>query len=313
VLDTNNLNVGWTLLAPMPTPGGEGRGYGFDADTLIAGSHVAGKIYVVASNDWPLVSGEFLEYDIATDTWGDNLPELPTHRADLAGSYIPLCTSDPDDGLPGLWTFGGRVNESCDPPLGPTEYYSLACETACTPLTSINITGTTYLEIGELGTYTATIMPDDASAPVSLDWSNAASTPVTTYSWDMPGMYTVEITGTNCDGTAVVTDTMQVEVWAPCIPLTGAEISGPSSLIVGETGVYTVTFSPPDASEPIEILWSNGITDTPTAYMWNSPGIRTIDVTAANCEVVVQAEKDVEIIQNSFPIWMPLILKAQTK
>jgi hypothetical protein len=313
VLDTNNLAAGWTLLAPMPVPGGEGRAYGFDVDTLQVDSRVAGKIYVIAANDWPLPSGSFMEYDVPSDTWSVIPQDLPTPRADLAGSYVPLCTSDPNDGLPGLWTFGGRVNESCDPPLGPTEYYPLSCETACTGLTSIAITGTTYLEVGELGSYTASIMPEDASAPVSLDWSNGASTPETTYSWDLPGTYTVEITGTNCDGSAVVTGTLQVEVWAPCVPLTGAEISGPSSLVVGESGLYTVTLTPPEASQPIDILWSNGVTSTQSTYAWNAPGMKTIDVTAANCEVVVQDVMEVEVVQNVFPIWLPLIQKMQAR
>ena len=44
VLDTANLAAGWTLLAPMPTPGGEGRAYGFDSDTLKVNSPYQGKI-----------------------------------------------------------------------------------------------------------------------------------------------------------------------------------------------------------------------------------------------------------------------------
>jgi len=134
VLDTANLAAGWTVLAPMPTAGGEGRGYGFESDTLSVHAPWQGKLYVVASNDWAAVSSEVLEYDIATNTWSDTFPELPTPRADLAGTYVPLCSPDPNDGLPGMWTFGGRVNESCDPPLGPTEYYPMSCYSQCSIL-----------------------------------------------------------------------------------------------------------------------------------------------------------------------------------
>lgn len=309
VLDPANLAAGWTLLTPMPTPGGEGRGFGFDVDTLNLNAQVAGKLYVVASNDWPAPSGEFLEYDIASDTWRDDLPELPTPRADLAGSYVPLCTSDPDDGLPGLWTFGGRVNESCDPPLGPAEYYPLTCETTCTSLTGIEITGTTYIEIGEIGTYTASITPEDASAPVSLLWSNDGVTPVTTYTWNLPGEYTVVITGTNCDGSAVVTDSLKVEVWAPCVAVTGVEIDGPSSLLVDEPGLYTALLTPEEASEPIDIQWSNYLTGTQATYIWSTAGLKSISVVAANCGGTVDAEKTVEVIQTVFNAWIPWIVR----
>lgn len=309
VLDPANLAAGWTELAAMPAPGGEGRGFGFDSDTLNINLLVQGKLYVVAPNDWPGVSGEMLEYDIATDTWRNDLPELPTPRADLAGTYVPLCTSDPNDGLPGLWTFGGRINESCDPPLGPTEYYTLACDSVCIGLTDINIGGPSLREVGEVGVYSATIQPEDASAPVSLLWNNGETTPGTSYSWDLPGTYSVVITGTNCDGSAVVTDTVEVEVYAACIGLTGAEIDGPASLFVGETGMYTVTLTPADATLPIDILWGNGVTDTVAAYSWIEPGSYPVSVTASNCGGTVEAQPImVEVNRRMYPVWLPLIV-----
>jgi PKD repeat protein len=282
VLDTANLAVGWTLLAPMPAPGGEGRAFGFDSDTLNLNSPYQGKLYVVAPNDWPDVSGEVLEYDIATNTWRDDLPELPTPRADMAGSFVPLCTSDPYDGLPGLWTFGGRINESCDPPMGPTEYAPMVCDSVCTGLTDIAIGGPEQLLVGETGDYSATILPVDASAPVSLLWDNGETSPETSYTWDMPGSYTVVITGTNCDDTSVVTGTLVVDV--SCAALTGAEIDGPTNLLVGETGSYSVMFTPITATLPIDILWSNGITETQADYAWDEPGSYTVSVTASNCD-----------------------------
>jgi hypothetical protein len=283
VLDTANLAAGWTLLAPMPAPGGEGRGFGFDSDTLSANSPYEGKIYVVAPNDWPGVSGEVLEYDVASNTWRNDLPELPTPRADLAGTFVPLCTADPDDGLPGLWTFGGRVNESCDPPLGPVEYAPMICDSTCIPLSEVTIHGPEQLLVGETGIYSATILPIDASAPVSVTWSNGETTPEASYTWDEPGTYTVEITITNCDGSAVATDTLVVEVTATCTSLTGVEIEGPVELLVEETGLYSVTFSPLNATPPIDILWSNGITGTQATFSWNEPGLYDVSVTASNC------------------------------
>jgi hypothetical protein len=314
VLDPADLEAGWTVLAPMPIAGGEGRAYGFDSDTLEVSSPWQGKIYVVAANDWAAPSGEVLLYDIPTNTWRDDLPELPTPRADLAGSFIPICTEDANDGLPGLWTFGGRVNESCDPPLGPTEFYSLPCVDGCIPLTSVEITGSITITVGETGTYTGTTYPADASDPISLLWDNEAVTPVTTYTWDIPGEYTVEITATNCITPVVVTDTLVVNVVPACVPITGAVINGPDTLMVDETGLYTVTITPEDASEPIEYLWSNTITDTQSEYVWDTPGSKTVVVTLENCGVKLQAEKAVEVtgevIPQGLPVWLPLISRA---
>ena len=279
VLDTANLAAGWTLLAPMPIAGGEGRGFGFDSDTRNVNSPWQGKIYVVAANDWAAPSGEVMIYDIPTDKWRHDLPELPTPRADLAGTFVPLCTSNPDDGLPGLWTFGGRVDESCDPPLGPAEYYSLPCADGCIGFTSVAISGPVLLAVDEPGFYSATTYPADASNPVSLLWDNGAMTPENTYAWGAPGTFTVEITSTNCEGSAVVTDTLLIEVYQP---LTGAEIEGPASLLVGETGTFSVTLTPPEATPPFDILWSNGEVTPETTYSWDIPGTQIVEITAKN-------------------------------
>ena len=311
VLDTANLAAGWTQLAALPAPGGEGRGFGFDQDTLNIEASVQGKLYVVAANDWPDVSGAFWEYDIATNTWEVLLEGLPTPRADMAGSYVPLCTSDPNDGMPGLWTFGGRINESCDPPMGPTEYYSLACEEGCSELTGVLIDGPTLLAAGESGTYTSTAVPEDASAPATVEWSNGDTYPVTHYMWDVPGNYTVEITATNCEGSAVVTGTL--EVYVPCTPVDEASIDGPTSLDPGEIGTYTVSWTPITATLPVDILWSNLVTDTVSQYSWDDPGLHLVEVTVENCGGAVSASLEVQVIQTHFPVWLPLLVKAEAR
>jgi hypothetical protein len=182
-----------------------------------------------------------------------------------------------------LWTFGGRINESCDPPLGPTEYAPMVCDSVCNPLTDVVISGPEQLLVGETGVYTATILPVNATAPVSLEWDNGKTTPEITHTWDAPGMYTVVITSTNCDDSAVVTDTLVVEVTPSCTPLTGAEIAGPAELLVDEIGSYSVTLTPIGATLPFDILWSNSITDTQANFSWNEPGLYDVSVTASNC------------------------------
>lgn len=126
-LDLSNLNAGWITLASLPVPTGEGRGFGFGADTLTGNLQVGeGKLYVVGGGDWPSESAEVLEYDIISGSWSQDFPELLSARRDHAGVYIPLCTEDSQDGMPGMWVFGGRQGSDTPPYLDP-EYFPMPC------------------------------------------------------------------------------------------------------------------------------------------------------------------------------------------
>jgi hypothetical protein len=108
VLDTADPGAGWTALASMPVATAEGRGIGFDSDTLGLNEPGPGYLYVAGGGDWPDGSAEVMEYDIAANVWSQGFPDLINFRSSTAGTFVPLCTSDPDDGLPGMWIFGGR-------------------------------------------------------------------------------------------------------------------------------------------------------------------------------------------------------------
>jgi hypothetical protein len=127
VLDTANLAAGWTTLAPMPVASGEGQGFGFDTTSGV-GPAWENKVYVVGGGDWPSQIAEVMEYDVATNTWNQAFPDLNQARRDHAGVFIPLCTPDPNDGLPGMWVFGGRIT-SDSPPFGDAEFQPLTCAT----------------------------------------------------------------------------------------------------------------------------------------------------------------------------------------
>lgn len=132
-LDTANLAAGWQTLSPLPVPTAEGRGFGFDSDTLGL-NQMAGRLYIAGGGDWPDISREAMEYFVATDTWNQSFPDLNDRRVNNAGTYIPIDTPNPHDGLPGLWVFGGRSENGCDPPYGATEYYPLPVAGECSVL-----------------------------------------------------------------------------------------------------------------------------------------------------------------------------------
>ncbi len=67
-----------------------------------------------------------------------------------------------------------------------------------------------------------------------------------------------------------------------CTPVSGAGVSGPQMLAVGEAGTYTASFTPSDASAPVTFAWSNGSVGPSASYQWSQPGSYTIAVTATN-------------------------------
>jgi hypothetical protein len=538
VLDTTNPGAGWMPVAPLPVPTAEGRGFGFDVDTLGPLAPWHGKLYIAGGGDWPDISREAMEYDIGADTWDLSFPDLNDRRVNNAGTFVPLCTPDPNDGLPGMWVFGGRSENGCDPPYGATEFYPLSCTAECslllvdddwdfdaatgendggrpyytstldflglsynlwdtvdmgtptagdmaaydvviwftgydwiTPispteevelmayledggnlfmssqeqewafpgstimsdyfwvdsvsedviltgtvggpadplfsglgpydmdrpdqwhaywptgfdqgpyddevyvkaggfepmiyvdssepnstrymsdtfktlylgfpfewipdlgdrrefmitalqdwfgctlpcieLAAVPISGSDVVLPGEEGTYSVTLEPPNASEPIDVVWSNGETGVSATYSWAEPGTYTVAVTGTNCYGAAVVTDTFEVTV--PCVELSGATIAGPDALAPGETGTYSVTLEPPNATEPIDIAWSNGETGYTTAYSWTVPGDYTIVVTGTNCvgTGVVTGTLPVAVAEPMFYVYLPVVVKDQ--
>ncbi len=133
-LDTNNIPAGWVARTSMPVASGEGRGFGFDADTFTeAPIPWDGHIYLAGGGAWPNSSAEAMEYLTGPDTWNQAFADLNQARRDHAGVFVPLCTPNPDDGLPGLWVFGGRMT-SDNPPYADPEYYPLECAATCNVL-----------------------------------------------------------------------------------------------------------------------------------------------------------------------------------
>jgi hypothetical protein len=133
VFDPANPGAGWTAVTPMPVASAEGRGFGFDSDTLGINSPWGDKIYVAGGGDWSANTVEVMEYDAALDYWNQAFPDLINARRDHAGVFVPLCTADPTDGLPGMWVFGGQAGAD-NPPYAPTEYYPMECPQVCNVL-----------------------------------------------------------------------------------------------------------------------------------------------------------------------------------
>ena len=182
-----------------------------------------------------------------------------------------------------MWTFGGRVNESCDPPLGPVEYAPMLCDSLCTGLTDVAIGGPEQLLVGETGIYSATILPIDATAPVTLLWDNGGTTPEITYTWDLPGEYTVVITATNCEGASVVTDTFTVSV--SDVPISGLSAVNDSPTALGMTTTLTATL---ESGTNVVYTWDLGdgtvAEGAVVSHVYPAADVYTAVVTATNAQ-----------------------------
>lgn len=133
-LDIANIAAGWTLHPDLPFIIGEGQGFHVPYQPGIPVSFMR-KMAIAGGGEWPNQSSEALLYDIPTDIWNAGFPDLNQARRNHAGVCIPLTTDDPDDGLPGFWVFGGRVDLD-DPPFGLPEYYSIPWIPSPTPAVS---------------------------------------------------------------------------------------------------------------------------------------------------------------------------------
>jgi PKD repeat protein len=157
----------------------------------------------------------------------------------------------------------------------------MACESACTGLTDVAISGPAQLSAGETGVYTASILPVDATAPVYLQWSNGRTTPEVTYTWDLPGVYTIVITATNCDGASVVTDSHTVAV--SDLPIAGLSAANDSPTPLGEPTAFTAIIT---AGTNVAFTWNFGDgtfgSGAAITHTYAAVGSYTAIVTAAN-------------------------------
>jgi hypothetical protein len=148
----------------------------------------------------------------------------------------------------------------------------------CVPLEAVTATGPLHLPAGITGLYTATHEPPSATLPVDYTWDNGDEGPTSTYSWTIPGVHSLHVTGTNDCGQAG--HTLGVHIF--CQPPTGLSISGTELLLVEAAGTFTATYEPPTASLPLTLTWDNGGIGPSAVYSWTVPGVYAVTATAKN-------------------------------
>jgi hypothetical protein len=182
----------------------------------------------------------------------DGLRELNAGESQLyTASYTPISATLPvtiawDNGsigptaayrwtLPGIYTITAIAVNPCGGPVTGT-----FTVTVSQPVEAVEIDGPSNLNVGKSQLYTASYAPITATLPVTITWDNGSTGPTAAYSWTTSGVYTITATAVNpCGGP--VTGTFTVTV---CQPLETATVNGPLSLTVGESGIFTATYTP---------------------------------------------------------------------
>ncbi|MBN1177691.1 MAG: hypothetical protein JXD18_00645, partial [Anaerolineae bacterium] len=210
------------------------------------------------------------------------------------GSYEPLVYSD--NGEPSATRYDGGAFKSMylafpfewlpnvadrAELMGTVLQEWFGCELPCIGVEGVAVDGPPEVQIGQSGTFTATVEPGHANEPVEITWSNGTTATTSVYNWEEPGWHTVAVTATNCYGGAAASATYDVLV--TCDAVTIATISGPTELALYEQGTFEVAVAPPTATVPVDVLWSNGATTTSTTYSFATPGVHTLAVTVTNC------------------------------
>lgn len=172
---------------------------------------------------------------------------------------------------------------------------SVVSATRTVEIVGASIDGPLESRVGLSDTLTATVNLLDDSQPITYTWEVSGQPPLThtggltdtlTALWTEPGNQLITMTATN--GAEVVSATHTVAVNMPLQTLT---LSGPDSGAVQMVYTYTAQVEPVNAAQPITYTWqvegqppithTDGVSDS-LSLSWESPGMKTITVTAAN-------------------------------
>jgi len=109
----------------LPSAYAEGRAQGFDSTSGF--SDLAGKVVFTGGGQWPGHTADVWIYDPSSDTYDLGFPDMQYARRNHADAFVPMTSSDPNDGLPGLWVFGGYAGADT-PPYAAVEFFTLAID-----------------------------------------------------------------------------------------------------------------------------------------------------------------------------------------
>jgi hypothetical protein len=103
------------------------------------------------------------------------------------------------------------------------------------------------------------------------------------------------------------------EFWNP-IPITGVNISGPITGTVSAPITFTASITPANATPNFLYLWTPepeaGQLTQVASFVWLTPGVQTITVSALNAANVVTDTFVISIEAITYPVYLPLIARS---
>jgi hypothetical protein len=212
---------------------------------------------------------------------------------------------------------------------------------APTPLSTLDLAGSSSLTTGVTGYFTATITPVEATRPITYHWQATEQSPLTergetvglaSFTWDTPGQKLVTVTVSNPEN--VLTETLTVTVLEETIeppelvPLTAIDLQPTSgTAYLSQTVSLLAQVSPLSATLPITYTWqATGLanpvvgalnsTQAGLSISWPLTGTKLVTVTAVNAAGVVVTDVMSIVVSmeetgggDGYTIFLPLVLK----
>lgn len=126
--------------------------------------------------------------------------------------------------LPGTQTLTATANNPCG------EVRTAYSVEVCQPVERVSLEGPCTLLVQETGRYTASYVPSTATLPLTITWGNGTIGTVASYSWTLPGRYSIVVTATSHCGQRVSTSrSVDVNPFLIFLPLFPREHHGSRS------------------------------------------------------------------------------------
>jgi hypothetical protein len=235
------------------------------------------------------------------------------------------------------WSAAGRVNDDSEVRASPQRHpvivsatdgprvawndfrtvqadiYATSLVSMCAvPLTGLRVSGSSTITPDTPLALSAIITPSNATLPVSYNWSpvpvSGQGTAQASYTWSMPGHYTVTAGASNCGGTFSAEQGIEVLCLAP---LTAASIQGPTVITAGTPVVFNAIVTPTTPSSPVIYAWSpapiSGQGTWQAHYLWQDVGTRSVAFTATNCGGTFAVSQNVMVRDDLSPTYASFV------
>jgi hypothetical protein len=178
------------------------------------------------------------------------------------------------------------------------------------PVESVGIAGPAWGAVNVAYTFGASVSPVTASPPITYVWQATGHAPQAhagggwnddvSFVWNTPGPKTITVTAANAGGAVSNTHNLSVHYAPP----DRVEVAGPARSAVNVAYAFEASVNPITATQPITYAWqatgqapvthAGGLSDVVT-FIWDTPGPKTIIVTATNAGGTTTSAHDVNV------------------